>query len=172
MYTIKVALTVYDSKRFRYYKVWIGLNTMIDTCIVHLHAPFLIMLMDTSISICFFLSKRPFRTLCLWPDFTWSKFSSTNLRIKTKSYTLLTRCIFLSLQKVQVDSNTRMCDIHSKIVKKLQLKNGDEYGLFFGLKDKGNVTFELTLYRKQNFCFSCTINVTVVCLISRYIYYL
>ncbi|KAL4220589.1 hypothetical protein ACF0H5_020986 [Mactra antiquata] len=41
-----------------------------------------------------------------------------------------------SKQKIEVDSNTKMSDIHENIVKKLRLKNGDEYGLFFGLKDK------------------------------------
>ncbi|XP_052216841.1 myosin-VIIa-like isoform X3 [Dreissena polymorpha] len=44
-----------------------------------------------------------------------------------------------SKQKIEVDSSTRMCDVHSKIVKKLQLKNSEEYGLFFGLKDKDSV---------------------------------
>lgn len=44
-------------------------------------------------------------------------------------------------QKIEVDSRTRLCDIHENIVKKLQLKNADEYGLFFGLKDKGNKSY-------------------------------
>ncbi|XP_052784094.1 myosin-VIIa-like isoform X2 [Mya arenaria] len=48
-------------------------------------------------------------------------------------------------QKIEVDSSTRMCDIHTNIVKKLQLKTGDEYGLFFGLKDKENFGFLLNV---------------------------
>lgn len=47
-------------------------------------------------------------------------------------------CIKCVFQKIEVDSRTRLSDIHENIVKKLQLKNADEYGLFFGLRDKGN----------------------------------
>ncbi|XP_053403510.1 myosin-VIIa-like isoform X2 [Mercenaria mercenaria] len=43
-----------------------------------------------------------------------------------------------STQTIEVDANTRMCDIHHNIVKRLQLKHSQEYGLFFGLKDKEN----------------------------------
>ncbi|XP_060579063.1 unconventional myosin-VIIa-like isoform X3 [Ruditapes philippinarum] len=39
-------------------------------------------------------------------------------------------------QTIEVDSSTRMCDIHQNIVKRLMLKHSQEYGLFFGLKDK------------------------------------
>jgi len=39
-------------------------------------------------------------------------------------------------QTVEVDGGTTMVDIHAAIVKKQKLRNPEEYGLFFGLKDR------------------------------------
>lgn len=41
-------------------------------------------------------------------------------------------------QKIEVDSSTKVSDIHKNICQKLQLKSPEEYGLFFGLRDKDN----------------------------------
>ncbi|KAL3846912.1 hypothetical protein ACJMK2_017860 [Sinanodonta woodiana] len=38
--------------------------------------------------------------------------------------------------KVEVDASTRIVDIKKEVIEQLKLKGGDEYGLFFGLRDK------------------------------------
>ena len=54
-------------------------------------------------------------------------------------------------QTVQVDSSTKMSDIHKNVCQKLQLKSPEQFALFFGLRDRGKFQLFMSMSRGTAF---------------------